>query len=143
MNNTVNNDAAAEEEEEEEQTSEPESRSSLCSDLSLAHFLADFESKGPFRMGPTIRMWDARTGKAIMEPIQGHTDKVLSVAFSPDGAHIASGSRDKTIRAWDATMGKAVMEPIKCHTARGESVVFSPNGACIASGSDSVGVGVC
>jgi WD40 repeat protein len=33
----------------------------------------------------------------------GHTNWVRSVAFSPDGTRIASGSYDQTVRVWDAT----------------------------------------
>ncbi|KAJ7483373.1 hypothetical protein FB451DRAFT_1129293 [Mycena latifolia] len=36
-----------------------------------------------------------------MKPIQGHTGWVCSVAFSPNGARIVSGSEDKTIHVWD------------------------------------------
>jgi WD40 repeat protein len=70
-----------------------------------------------------------------MEPIQGHTVSVSSVAFSPDGARIASGSGDNTIRVWDARTGEAVMEPIQGHTKWVSSVAFSPDGAHIVSGS--------
>ncbi|KAF7341547.1 hypothetical protein MVEN_01892400 [Mycena venus] len=83
----------------------------------------------------TIRVWNARTGEAVIEPIQGHTNQVSSVAFSPDGKHIVSGSYDKTIHVWDARTGKAVMNPIQGHTDWISSVAFSPDGACIASGS--------
>ncbi|KAJ7619034.1 WD40-repeat-containing domain protein, partial [Mycena rosella] len=84
----------------------------------------------------TIRVWDARTGEPVMEPIQGHTEWVFSVAFSSDGAHIVSGSDDRTIRVWDARTGEAVMEPIWGHTDRVWSVAFLPDGAHITSGSD-------
>ena len=36
---------------------------------------------------------------------QGHTDSVNTIAFSPDGATIASGSDDKTIKLWSVTDG--------------------------------------
>ncbi|KAJ7862812.1 WD40-repeat-containing domain protein [Mycena olivaceomarginata] len=70
-----------------------------------------------------------------MEPIQGHTGCVRSVAFSPNGSRIASGSDDNTIRVWDTRTGKAIMDPIRGHTDWVSSVMFSPDGACIVSGS--------
>src|SRR6267378_1697431 len=64
----------------------------------------------------------------------GHTDLVTSVAFSPDGKHIISGSSDKTIQMWDAETGKAVGAPFKGHTGQVNSVAFSPDGKHIISG---------
>ena len=37
------------------------------------------------------------------EKPNAHNNWVLSVAFSPDGSSIVSGSADKTIKVWDAT----------------------------------------
>jgi hypothetical protein len=50
-------------------------------------------------------VWDATTGQIIAGPFTGHTSYVTSVAFSPDGERIVSGSEDQTIRVWDATTG--------------------------------------
>ncbi|KIM34905.1 hypothetical protein M413DRAFT_32925 [Hebeloma cylindrosporum] len=86
--------------------------------------------------------------------MNGHTRWITSVAFSPDGARIVSGSSDKTIRIWDvetgnqfrasadktvwiwdAVMGKPVGEPLRGHTDWVTSVAFSPDGGRIVSGS--------
>jgi WD40 repeat protein len=66
--------------------------------------------------------------------LRGHTGIVQSVAFSPNGATIASGSNDMSVRIWDASMGRQLQE-LKGHTGSVYSVAFSPNGATIVSGS--------
>ena len=47
-----------------------------------------------------IRLWDVETGKNI-HTFWGHTTDVQSLAFSPDGTLLASGSFDGTILLWD------------------------------------------
>jgi WD40 repeat protein len=60
---------------------------------------------------------------------------VYSVAFSPDGKHIVSGSWDKTVRIWNAKAGNLEAE-LKGHTGYVNSVAFSPDGKHIVSGSE-------
>ncbi|KAK4140202.1 putative HET containing-domain vegetative incompatibility protein [Dichotomopilus funicola] len=70
-----------------------------------------------------------------LQTFEGHSGWVQSVAFSPDGSRIASGSNDQTIRIWDAKSGKEVRK-LEGHSDRVRSVAFSPDGSRIASGSD-------
>jgi len=46
--------------------------------------------------------------------LRGHSDWVRSVAYSPDGKHIVSGSADNTVKVWDAQTGKEV-SVLVCH----------------------------
>ena len=72
---------------------------------------------------------------SINSVLQGHAEGVTSVAFSPDGKYIVSGSEDKNIRMWDAQTGKLVAAPFEGHTGSVTSVAFSPDGNYIVSGS--------
>ena len=63
--------------------------------------------------------------------------------FSPDGAHIVSGSGDQTVRIWDAMSGAPIGEPLQVHSDWVTSVVFSPDGAHVVSGSDHNRVQIC
>jgi WD40 repeat protein len=69
----------------------------------------------------------------IGQPFTGHTQQVESVAWSPDGTKIASGSTDATVRVWDASDGSPIGRPF---TGPNEvwHVAWSPDGTKIASG---------
>ena len=75
------------------------------------------------------------TGETVAGPLTGHTYWVNSVAFSPDGQHIVSGSSDRTIRVWNAVTGETSAGPFTGHTHPVSSVAFSPDGQHIVSGS--------
>lgn len=66
--------------------------------------------------------------------LAGHSDYVNSVAISPDGQTIASGSRDNTIKLWNLKTGKLIRTLIG-HSGYVNSVAISPDGQTIASGS--------
>ncbi|KIK71658.1 hypothetical protein GYMLUDRAFT_977718, partial [Collybiopsis luxurians FD-317 M1] len=77
-----------------------------------------------------------RVGWPYLQAIlRGHTGPVHSVAFSPDGKKIVSGSMDCSVQIWDAETGQAEGEPMQGHTKGVLSVAFSPDGKKIVTGS--------
>src|SRR5207249_6323040 len=62
----------------------------------------------------------------------GHSFPVTSVAFSPDGKRLVSGSGDKTVRIWDAATGQTLLI-LGQHAKPVYAVAFSPNGQRVAS----------
>ncbi len=80
-------------------------------------------------------LWDAATG-ALLATCRGHTSKVLSVAFSPDGARLVTASSDGTVRQWDAATGREVEPPYDRHSGEVVAAVYSPDGQWVASAGD-------
>ncbi len=69
-----------------------------------------------------------------LQTFQGHTNRIYSAAFSPDGKYVLTGSEDRTAKLWDANTGAEV------HTFSGHgdtiySVAFSPDGKYAVTGS--------
>ncbi len=64
---------------------------------------------------------------------------MTSVAFSPDGRWLASGSGDKTVRVWDVT-GKEPTRVIRSHQDSVWSVAFAGDDRIVSGGSDAVRV---
>jgi WD40 repeat protein/serine/threonine protein kinase/tetratricopeptide (TPR) repeat protein len=74
----------------------------------------------------TARMWDAKTGRAMADPLP-HNAPVISARFSPDGQRIFTVAKDHTAVVWSALTGRRLIEPF----AFASTLDFSPDGTHI------------
>ena len=83
--------------------------------------------------GSAIQLWDVASRKETAT-LKGHTGSATSLAFSPNGGLLASGSYDSTVKLWDVASRKEIAT-LRGHTSQINAVVFSPDGTLLASGS--------
>lgn len=81
----------------------------------------------------TAKVWNSATGDLLLE-LKGHADSTETVAYSPDGKHMITGSMDGTVKLWDASSGE-VIRTYYGHGGAVESLAFRPDGKRFASGS--------
>src|SRR5207302_1064504 len=67
--------------------------------------------------------------------LKGHTDRLWSVSWSPDGQRLATGSKDETAKVWEAASGRELLT-LKGHTNGVVSVSWSPDGQQLATGGE-------
>jgi WD40 repeat protein len=82
----------------------------------------------------SIHILDAQSGVEMTAPLQGHDRGILSVAFSPCGNRIASGSHDTTVRVWNL-LSDAESLVLRGHEEYIGYITFSHDAQQIASGS--------
>ena len=89
-----------------------------------------------------IRLWDVQTGRFKGSFAAGRSSIIISLAYSPDGGILATGSHnpDGDIRLWEVRTGEQLLigdllKTLTEHTKSVNALMFSPDGSKLASGS--------
>lgn len=88
-----------------------------------------------------VRVWDL-AAKRFVAALIGHTDRIESVQFTPDGKQLATGSRDRTARTWNAETGEP-LATITGHLSTVNAVRWRGDGQLLATGSEDGTIQIC
>ncbi|MBD2168677.1 WD40 repeat domain-containing protein [Calothrix membranacea FACHB-236] len=80
-----------------------------------------------------IWVWNLQTGE-LLRTINGHSHWVLSVAISPDGNTLVSGSADKNVKFWNLKTGLLIRQ-INAHSNWVSAVAITPDGKTLITAS--------
>jgi WD40 repeat protein len=86
--------------------------------------------------GEMIEALETTRLEGVVGILHADAGSVDSVAFSPDGRTLASGSQDGTVRLWDVATHKELGSPFMANNVSFSSVTFSPDGRTVAAASD-------
>ena len=78
-------------------------------------------------------VWNAATGKEVTT-MRGHDGSVVTLAWSPDGKWLATGSADRSVRVWNAATGKELWILRDNRGFFFTSVAWSPDSSALPSG---------
>jgi WD40 repeat protein len=85
------------------------------------------------RADRVVKIWDVATGTAVSS-ITGHVGDIYTIAFSPDGSRLVTGSNDRSLRVWDVRTGQEVLNLVDEEAQSVWSAAFSPDGTRLAIG---------
>jgi WD40 repeat protein len=87
-------------------------------------------------MDRVIRLWDiARNGNDAARMLTGHTDVILSIAYSPDGRLLLSGGFDQQVLVWDTDDGR-LLYTFPDRVTKTISIALHPGGELLATADD-------
>jgi WD40 repeat protein/tRNA A-37 threonylcarbamoyl transferase component Bud32 len=90
----------------------------------------------------TLKIWNNQNGR-LQRTLPGHTETILSLAFSPYGTLVASGSEDGTIKIWNTAVDTEKLTLGYAHPAAPvKTVSFNPQGTLLASGATDDVIGI-
>jgi WD40 repeat protein len=81
--------------------------------------------------GNTIVLWDIAGEKPLLF-LEGHSNGITDLSWSPDSTKLATASIDRTVQIWDAVTGRRMRRMVFEHPVK--SVEYSPDGSRFAIG---------
>ena len=98
--------------------------------------LAVLKPERPYSNAAGAALLDAWLRNLEKYDLIGHRGGVYSVAFSPDGKRVVTGSQDNTARVWDLSGATPAALVLEGHRGRVRSVAITPDGKRVVTGSD-------